>query len=198
MHHPCLRFGFASAVSNPFTVLLASEIIGVNPLDKIWFRVIVFVVMFPLLMAFLFRYLRRLKRDPASSLTWRHDEKLRLEAPETGEQAADEGARAQHLYGVSAGRAGADRRFLPPGGCAELYRGGAGRLFPDRRHDRGPLGGQGYGNGAQKLLWGFISVLPTLVFIAMAASVKFILDRGLFCPPWCTKSTCWPKGAVLS
>ncbi len=90
-------FGFASAITNPFTVLLASEIIGVNPMEKIWFRVVVFLVMFPLLLAFLFRYLRRLERDPASSLTRRHDEKLGLEAPAADAQTANE-ARVRRTY----------------------------------------------------------------------------------------------------
>ena len=42
-------FGFASAITNPFTVLLASEIIDVNPMTHVWFRLIIFVVMFALL-----------------------------------------------------------------------------------------------------------------------------------------------------
>ena len=49
-------FGFAGAITNPFTVLLASEIIGANPMEHIWFRVLIFLVMFGLLLAFLFLY----------------------------------------------------------------------------------------------------------------------------------------------
>ncbi len=75
-------FGFASAVTNPFTVLLASGIIGVNPMTHIWFRIVIFICMFPLLMAFLFLYLRRLEKDPSSSLTKKHDEEIRLSAEE--------------------------------------------------------------------------------------------------------------------
>ena len=45
-------FGFASAITNPFTVLLASEIIGANPMEHIWYRVIIFVVMYLLLLGF--------------------------------------------------------------------------------------------------------------------------------------------------
>ncbi len=154
-------FGFASAVTNPFTVLLASEIIGVNPLDKIWFRVIVFLVMFPLLMAFLFRYIRRLERDPASSLTRRHDEKLRLEAPEPGEQAADEG-RVRSIYTV----------FLL-GALALIV---VSSLLEAVRSYTVVV------PVLKSFFGGLVSVLPTLVFIAMAASVKFILDRGAVLP----------------
>lgn len=175
-------FGFASAVTNPFTVLLASEIIGVNPMEKIWFRVIVFLVMFPLLMAFLFRYLRRLERDPASSLTRPHDEKLRLEAPEAGEQTANEG-RVRGTYTV----------FLL-GALALIVV--SSLLEPVRSYTVVLLivyfliGGIVAGRVAagdmrtvlKSFLGGFAGVLPTLVFIAMAASIKFILDRGAILP----------------
>ena len=64
-------FGFAGAVTNPFTVLLASEIIGVNPMEHVWFRLVIFAVMFLLLIAYLFLHLRKLQKDPASSPTYR-------------------------------------------------------------------------------------------------------------------------------
>ncbi|MBQ2306665.1 MAG: hypothetical protein II184_04040, partial [Clostridia bacterium] len=50
-------FGFASAVTNPFTVLLASEIIKTNPMTHIWFRLIIFAVMYLLLLGFVFLYI---------------------------------------------------------------------------------------------------------------------------------------------
>ena len=59
-------FGFAGAITNPFTVLLASQLIGANPMEHIWFRILIFLVMFGLLQGFLFLYLRRLKKDPAA------------------------------------------------------------------------------------------------------------------------------------
>ena len=92
-------FGFAGAITNPFTVLLASEIIGANPMEHIWFRILIFFVMFGLLLAFLFFYLRRLKKDPLSSLTLRRDEALRASAAETlrPEEAAPEHARRLKL-----------------------------------------------------------------------------------------------------
>ena len=175
-------FGFASAVTNPFTVLLASEIIGVNPLDKIWFRVIVFLVMFPLLMAFLFRYIRRLERDPASSLTRRHDEKLRLEAPEPGEQAADEG-RVRSIYTVFLLGALA---LIVVSSLLEAVRSYTvvvlAAYFLIGGMIAGRLAARDMGTVLKSFFGGLVSVLPTLVFIAMAASVKFILDRGAVLP----------------
>ena len=56
-------FGFASAITNPFTVLLASGIIGVNPMTHIYYRLIIFAVMFALLAAYIFVYMKRLEKD---------------------------------------------------------------------------------------------------------------------------------------
>ena len=66
-------FGFAGAVTNPFTVLLASQIIGANPIENIWFRLLIFAVMFGVLMLFVFRHVRKIGKDPSSSPTYEHD-----------------------------------------------------------------------------------------------------------------------------
>lgn len=175
-------FGFASAITNPFTVLLASEIICVNPLEKIWFRVIVFLVMFPLLMAFLFRYIRRLERDPTSSITRFHDEKLRLEAPRSGEQAENEG-RVRRTYTVFllgslalivvSSLLEAVRSYSVVLLIVYFLFGGviAGRMAIGKLR---PV--------FRSFMGGVVSVLPTIVFIAMAASIKYVFDRGAILP----------------
>ncbi|MBR0227856.1 MAG: hypothetical protein IJQ62_05845 [Clostridia bacterium] len=175
-------FGFASAITNPFTVLLASEIIGVNPMEKIWFRVIVFLTMFPLLMAFLFRYLRRLERDPASSLTRRHDEKLRAEAPEADGQPANE-ARVRRTYTVFLLGALA---LIVVSSLLEAVRSYAVALLIVYFLVGGLVAGRAAAGDVRTVfksfLGGVVSVLPTLAFIAMAASIKYILDRGAILP----------------
>lgn len=70
-------FGFSSALTNPFTVLFASELIGINPMIKIWFRVIVFVVMYGVLELFIFLYIKRIEKKPESSFTYQHDLSLK-------------------------------------------------------------------------------------------------------------------------
>ena len=90
-------FGFAGAITNPFTVLLASEIIGANPMEHIWFRILIFIVMFGLLLLFLFFYLRRLKKDPGSSLTLGHDAALRQSGAEAVSPAENNPERSRRL-----------------------------------------------------------------------------------------------------
>ena len=178
-------FGFASAVTNPFTVLLASGIIGVNPMTNIWFRIVIFICMFPLLIVFLFLYLRRLEKDPSASLTNKHDETLRISAEESvlPDVEAVSGKRVRTVYTV----------FLL-GALALIII--SSMLEATRSYSVVFLivyflfGGIAAGIAAtgkayfvlKSFLSGLLSVLPTIVFIAMAASIKFIFDRGAILP----------------
>ncbi len=178
-------FGFAGAITNPFTVLLASEIIGVNPMEHIWFRILIFAVMFLLLLAFLFSYLRRIGKDPARSLTARHDLLLRESAESVlnGQAQTANDARIRFVYAVFLLTAlaliilcsllSALRSYTVVVLIAYFLIFGilAGRLA--RGEMRSVL---------KSFLSGFAGALPTIVFIALAASIKFVFDRGSVLP----------------
>jgi len=66
-------FGFASAITNPFTVITASNIIGANPMANLWFRIIIFVVMYGLVILFIFNHIKKIKKDPTFSPTYLND-----------------------------------------------------------------------------------------------------------------------------
>ncbi len=178
-------FGFAGAITNPFTVLLASEIIGVNPMEHIWFRVLIFAVMFLLLQMFLFAYLRRLQRHPETGLTRRHDELLRGAGGEQPELAADpvRDRRIKTVYTL----------FL----LIALGLIVASSLSPVLRGYTVPiliayflffgLAAGALAEGSlppvlKSFLRGLTGALPTIVFIALAASVKFVFDEGKILP----------------
>ena len=78
-------FGFASAITNPFTVLFASQIIGVNPMINIWYRIIIFLVMYGLLLLWIYLYTRKLMKDPSKSYTYDHDLELKNDLEEVVE-----------------------------------------------------------------------------------------------------------------
>lgn len=59
-------FGFASAITNPFSVGVASEIAGTNILDGGLYRLLIFAVMYFLLSTFLVRYAKKIDADPAN------------------------------------------------------------------------------------------------------------------------------------
>ena len=67
-------FGFASALTNPFTVITASNIIGADPMANIWFRIIIFILMYGLLLLFIFSHIHKIKKNPESSPTYKTDQ----------------------------------------------------------------------------------------------------------------------------
>lgn len=55
--------GFASGVCNPFTVGVAQELAGLPMFSGIWFRAVSFVFIYGLLIAFLFRYAKKIEKS---------------------------------------------------------------------------------------------------------------------------------------
>ena len=178
-------FGFASALTNPFTVLLASELIGVGIMENIWFRIVIFLVMFGLLTAFLLLHLRGLKKDPASSLTAGHDEEIRQTAGSAVPAETDPAAarRLKWIYAL----------FLT-GALALII---VSSLLPALRGYTVVLliayflaGGLGAGRGAcgrfrpvlSSFLHGLVSALPSVFFVALAASIKYVFEQGAILP----------------
>lgn len=66
-------FGFASALTNPFTVVTASVIIGASIVKNLWFRILLFLTMYLLLLLFVFRHLKRIAGNPSLSPTYEGD-----------------------------------------------------------------------------------------------------------------------------
>lgn len=178
-------FGFASAITNPFTVLLASEIIGANPMESIWYRIVIFAVMYLLLLGFVFLYVKRLRKDPASSLTLAHDEGLRAAGreDETNPIAPQDEKRIRLTYIVF---------LLVCLGLIILC-----STLPALRDYTvvvliayflifGLLAGFLSAKAAKPVLKSFLNgvvgALPTIVFIALASSIKYIFDEGTIMP----------------
>lgn len=68
-------FGFASGITNPFTVGVASEIAGINILTGVGYRLVVFAAMYALLSTFLVWYAKKIEKEPAKSPTFEEDRK---------------------------------------------------------------------------------------------------------------------------
>ena len=178
-------FGFASAVTNPFTVLLACEIIGANPMENIWYRVVIFIVMYLLLQGFISLYLRRLNKDPKNSYTYEHDIRLRnTSAAESAEnKTAAQVKRTRTVYSM----------FLifslvliTVCSFVEAIRGYTVPVLIAYFLIFGVLAGVICTSSWKKVLLSFLSglkgALPTIVFIGLSASVKYVFDEGCIMP----------------
>lgn len=177
-------FGFASAITNPFTVLLASEIIGVDPLVNIWYRIVIFIVMYLLLLGFIFFYLRRIKKDPTRSCTYEHDLRLKATAAErTSEITPADRRRRLCVYSsflilslvliIVCSLIPALRSYTVVVLTAYflLFGPAAGALC------RSPLKAV-----FSSFLKGVTGALPTIAFISLSASVKYVFDEGSILP----------------
>jgi len=76
--------GYGTAVMNPFTVLVAQEVAGLEPVSGLAFRLAMFLPFFALGYIHVLRYARRVRRDPAASLVADIPEAQPPEPPATG------------------------------------------------------------------------------------------------------------------
>ena len=175
-------FGFASAITNPFTVLLASEIIGANPMAHIWYRILIFAVMFGLLIAFILMYVRRITKDSSASITLSHDEKLR-HSQMSMEVKSDKAKKIKLIYTVFLL---VSLVLIIVASMSASLRGYAVVILTAYFLIFGPLAGilaSGSARKAMKSFFdGFLGALPTIAFIAIAASVKFVFEEGAILP----------------
>ena len=178
-------FGFASAITNPFTVLTAARLINANPMEHIWYRIVIFAVMYLLLLGFVFLYVRRLKKDPTRSLTLAHDETLRAAgtAQDGTALSPENEKRISRIYIV----------FLLLGlalivtcSLIESLRGVTVVVLIAYFLIFGLLAGFLSAKAAKPVLKSFgkgiVGALPTIVFIALASSVKYVFDEGGIMP----------------
>ena len=177
-------FGFASAITNPFTVLLASGIIGANPMEHIWYRIVIFIVMYLLMLAFVFIYARRITKHPERSLTISHDEKLREAGTVSEEELSGAASRRVRLVYVifllvclgiliACSSTAALRDYTVVVLIAYFL------IFGFLA---GILAGAKAGTVLRSFIKGVVGALPTVVFIALASSVKYIFDEGGIMP----------------
>lgn len=175
-------FGFAGAITNPFTVLLASEIIGANPMEHIWFRIIIFIVMFGLLMAFIMMYVRKISKNPEASLTTAYDENLRSSQTGTELTSGNE-KKIKLIYAVFLF---VSLVLIIVASMSVVLRGYAVVILTAYFLIFGPLAGilatGSVRRPMKSFLDGILGALPTIAFIAIAASVKFVLEEGSILP----------------
>lgn len=66
-------FGFTTAITNPFSVGLAAQYAGVAASDGAWLRIVFFVIVYITVCTFLMLYLKKLEVNPQISPTYEND-----------------------------------------------------------------------------------------------------------------------------
>jgi uncharacterized ion transporter superfamily protein YfcC len=78
--------GYGAAAINPFTVLIAQDVAGLQPTSGLWFRIALTVVLLPVGIHHVWAYAKKVGKDPSLSLV--ADQKLD-EATAVGDKGAD-------------------------------------------------------------------------------------------------------------
>jgi uncharacterized ion transporter superfamily protein YfcC len=60
--------GYAPALYNPFTTMIAQDIAGLEPMSGMWYRAIMFFVFVPIGIHHVWSYAKKVKNDPSASL----------------------------------------------------------------------------------------------------------------------------------
>ncbi|MBO4428826.1 MAG: hypothetical protein J5832_02625 [Clostridia bacterium] len=175
-------FGFASAITNPFTVLFASQIIGVNPMTKVWYRIIIFLVMYGFIELVLWLYTKMISKDPSKSYTYDRDQKFKDIVSDGEDVKNEKKIMATYLTFFAVvmtvlivfSSLDAVRDYTVPALIAVFLIGGilASLVSTDFN----------FASTFKSFFKGALSVLPTIAFILMAASVKYILVEGKVLP----------------
>lgn len=77
------RVGCIAGTINPFSVIVAQGIAGIEGNPQLWFRLIIWVIYTALMIIWLMRYAARVKKDPTRSLCYESDQKKRAALAET-------------------------------------------------------------------------------------------------------------------
>ena len=173
-------FGFSAAITNPFSVGIAADLAGTHAFDGVWLRIVFFGLVYAGVCAFLLLHMRRIASTPERSLTYQSDVERRrtLDLAAAAEETPEE-QRTFRIYLVFflvqlvvlvliAGIRAISGLAIPILSVAFLLGGSiCGLLVCDKKRDVFRYIGQGA-----------LSMLPAVVMIAFASSVKLIMAES--------------------
>ena len=171
-------FGFSAAITNPFSVGLASGFAGIGVADGAWLRVVLFVCVYAIVIGFLFLHIRRITKDPTKSLSYDVDrEKLEhLELSVTEETPRD-----KRLFRIYAVFFGVQMVILVVIAAVRAISGYAIPILAVGFLAGGVISGLLADKPKRVFAWlgkGMLSMLPAVLLIGMASSVKLILTES--------------------
>lgn len=172
-------FGFSAAITNPFSVGLASQYVGVSPAEGLWLRVIFFVLIYGTVCLFLLAYHKKLQRDPKASLSYANDcakrENLSVEISALN-------AEERRIFRIYATFFGIQGLILIAIATVRAISGLAIPILAASFLIFGIIAGLLVCKNAGKVfgpfLKGAVAMLPAVLMIALASSVKLVMTES--------------------
>ena len=172
-------FGFSTAITNPFSVGTAAQLAGIHTSSGVWLRIVFFVIVYVVLCGFLMHYLKKLQKDPKHSPTYESDQ-IRREALLCQEEDLPENqAQIFRVYSIFFAIQG---MLLVAVACIREISGFAIPILAASFLISGLICGScisgSFRQALKHFLQGAVAMLPAVVMIALASSVKLIMDES--------------------
>ena len=172
-------FGFSAAITNPFSVGLAASVAGVSPMSGVWLRIVFFGIVYFVLCTFLMLHLKKIEKNPTLSPSYEIDLKKREVLGSFEVETDEKSKRVFKIYSVffiaqiiilvliASIRAISD--YAIPILALSFLIGGiiCGLLVTEKKSDTG-----------RYILQGAVAMLPAIVMIALASSVKLVMTES--------------------
>ena len=173
-------FGFSTAITNPFSVGTASQLAGIHVSSGAWLRIVFFVIVYVILCVFLLGYLKKIQRDPASSLTYEADLKKReMVIGDEEFSLTDETQRTFKIYSTFFVVQGI---LLVTIACIREISGFAIPILAASFLILGLICGfivcRSFKRPILYFFKGAVAMLPAVAMIALASSVKLVMDES--------------------
>ena len=172
-------FGFSAAITNPFSVGIASDIAGTYVLQGAWLRILLFAFIFVIVCGFLLLHIRKITKNPEKSLTYTLDLEKRKDLDFSFDAETPKTKRVFKVYSIFfivqivilfciAGIRAISDYAIPILSASFLIGGIVSGLFVcDKKSDVFKYMSQGA-----------VAMLPAVLMIALASSVKLIMTES--------------------
>lgn len=177
-----VAWGFTAATFNPFNVVTVQKLAGLKVFSGLWYRLIVFVLVYAVLMAFLLLYVKRIEKHPEKSVAYESDNALREKytvtdsEKELGDPRTKKASRAFVIcLGLVFVCIICDFAFSA-GGMVSLP--GMALLFTVGGLSAGYISGIRGKKLAASFFQGIKTIAPALPLIVFVVAIAYILDEG--------------------
>lgn len=172
-------FGFSAAITNPFSVGLAAQVAGVPISSGLWLRILFFAIIYFTVCVFLMTYLKKIERDPQKSLTYEAD----LIKHESLEGTQEKGPDDDKIFKVYAAFFATESIILVLIASIRAISGLAIPILAATFLLFGTIAGLIVTKGNFKkvafcISQGALSMLPAVLMIALASSVKLVMTES--------------------
>ncbi len=172
-------FGFSTAITNPFSVGTAAQYAEIPTSSGAWLRIVFFAIVYLVLCLFLMRYLRRIEADPSSSLTYESDLKRRENLAEEMGAMPENQERIFRVYTTFFAIQGV---MLVAIACIREISGFAIPILAASFLISGLVAGQIVCKNFRRVITCFLkgaaAMLPAVVMIAIASSVRLVMEES--------------------